>query len=121
MTSKQSRPARRGEIYYADLSPTSGSEQDGIRPVLVIQNDVGNLHSPTIIVAVITGQNKSRYLPTHVLLGTSCGLSVDSTVMLEQIRTLDRHRLQQYVGRVGPKKMRKINHALGISVGILKM
>lgn len=120
MTSQRSRSIRRGDIYYADLAPAIGSEQNGIRPVLVVQNDVGNLHSPTVIVAVITGQRKSRYLPTHVLLGTACGLPVDSMVMLEQIRTVDKNRLQQYVGCVGPRKMCKVNTALEISVGTLR-
>lgn len=119
MRIQQPLSVRRGEIYYADLAPAIGSEQDGIRPVVVIQNNVGNWYSPTIIAAIITGQIKSRYLPTHVLLATSdCGLPKNSMVMLEQIRTLDRGRLQQYIGYVNAEKMSEINTALGISLGL---
>lgn len=97
MNEQRMRPIRRGDIYYADLAPVIGSEQGGIRPVLVIQNDIGNQHSPTIITAIVTGQIKSRYLPTHVLLPAStCGLPKESIVMLEQLRTLDRKRLRKY-------------------------
>ena len=96
-----------------------GSEQGGIRPVLVIQNDIGNHHNPTIITAIITCRRKSRYLPTHVLLPEpSCGLSKKSMVMLEQIRTLDRNRLYKYIGHLEPAKMHEINTALKISVGL---
>ena len=109
---------RRGDIYRADLTPVIGSEQGGTRPVLIIQNDVGNQYSPTVIAAIITGQIKSRYLPTHVLLTASaCGLSKASMVMLEQVRTLDRCRLQEYMGSVSEKKMTEINTALQISIG----
>lgn len=109
----------RGDIYCADLAPVIGSEQGGIRPVLVIQNDVGNWHSPTIIVAIITGQIKSQYLPTHIVLAAKgCGLPQDSMVMLEQIRTLDKHRLQGYLGSLTTDKMREIDIALRISVGL---
>lgn len=113
------RKIRRGDIYRADLTPVIGSEQGGIRPVLVIQNDIGNQHSPTIIAAIITGQIKSRHLPTHILLAVSdCGLDKNSMVMLEQIRTLDRERLHQYLGCVSPEKMQEVNTALGISIGL---
>lgn len=119
MGTQRSIPVRRGDIYYADLTPVVGSEQGGIRPVLVIQNNMGNQHSPTIIAAIITGQPKSQYLPTHVLLtGSDCGLPKISMAMLEQIRTLDRDRLQQYIGRVGAEKMQQVDKALKISVGL---
>ena len=102
---------RRGDIYHADLTPVIGSEQGGDRPVLVIQNNVGNRHSPTIIAAIITGQIKSRYLPTHVLLpAITSGLPKKSMVMLEQLRTLDKRRLQQYVGHLDPdRKSTRLN------------
>lgn len=110
---------RRGDIYYADLTPVTGSEQGGFRPVLIIQNDVGNQHSPTVIAAIITGQIKSRYLPTHVLLNNSgFGLPKVSMIMLEQIRTLDKGRLKQYVGHIEMNKMSQINTALEISIGL---
>lgn len=112
---------QRGDIYYADLSPVTGSEQGGIRPVLIIQNDVGNRFSPTVIAAAITARQKKR-LPTHVdLLDSTCGLFRDSTVMLEQIRTLDKSRLREYMGNVGTDKLRKIDRALEISVGLLPL
>lgn len=119
MSIHHAQPIRRGDIYYADLAPVIGSEQGGIRPVLVIQNDVGNIYSPTTIAAVITGQRKSQHLPTHVLLSPStCGLPKDSMVMLEQIRTLDKCRLYQYLGCASPEKMREVDAALGISIGL---
>lgn len=112
------RPIHRGDIYYADLMPVIGSEQGGIRPVLIIQNDVGNQHSPTVIVAAITGRMKGKYLPTHVRLqGAFCGLFRNSTVLLEQIRTLDKSRLREYMGNVGEDKLRQIDSALRISIG----
>ncbi len=114
MESKKTRPIQRGDIYYADLTPTTGSEQGGIRPVLIIQNDVGNHHSPTVIAAAITGYVKGRRQPTHVRLqGASCGLFRDSTVLLEQLRTLDK-----YMGSVGEDKMREVDAALNVSVGL---
>jgi mRNA interferase MazF len=117
MRTYKAPPIRRGDIYYANLTPVIGSEQGGLRPILIIQNDIGNQHSPTVIAAVITGQIKCRYLPTHVMLSASaCGLARTSVVMLEQIRTLDKGRLQQYVGHID--KMYQINTALGISVGL---
>ena len=97
-----------------------GSEQGGVRPVLVIQNDIGNQHSPTIITAIVTGQIKSRYLPTHVLLPAStCGLPKESIVMLEQLRTLDRKRLRKYRGHLRATKMSEIDAALEISIGLI--
>ena len=122
MEIKRTRPILRGDIYYADLSPVTGSEQGGIRPVLVIQNNVGNRHSPTIIAAAITGYVKGRHQPTHVRLkGADCGLFRDSTVLLEQLRTLDKSRLSEYVGRVGEDKMREVDAALNISVGLAEI
>lgn len=119
MSIQHLRPIRRGDIYRADLMPVIGSEQGGSRPVLVIQNDVGNQHSPTIIAAIITGQIKSWYLPTHILLtAVGCGLPQSSMVMLEQIRTLDRRRLQGYLGHIAATKMREVDIALRISIGL---
>lgn len=113
---------RLGDIYRADLAPVIGSEQGGTRPVLIIQNDIGNQHSPTVIAAVITGQIKSRYLQTHVLLDISvCGLPKTSMVMLEQLHTLDRRRLQEYMGSVAEEKMTEVNTALQISVGLAEL
>ena len=115
---KLNLPIRRGDIYYADLSPVIGSEQGGIRPVLVIQNDVGNRHSPTVIVAAITGFPKKNYIPTHVCLHIDTDDQGDeSMVLLEQLRTLDKSRLERYVGNVGTEKMKEIDRALDISVG----
>ena len=112
-------PILRGDIYYADLAPVTGSEQGGVRPVLIIQNNVGNRHSPTVIAAAITGYVKGRRQPTHVPLErASCGLSQDSTILLEQLRTLDKSRLCEYVGSVGRDKMREVDAALNISVGL---
>ena len=115
---KLNLPIRRGDIYYADLSPVIGSEQGGIRPVLVIQNDVGNRHSPTVIVAAITGFPKKKDIPTHVCLHIDTDDQGDeSMVLLEQLRTLDKSRLERYVGNVGTEKMKEIDRALDISVG----
>lgn len=116
---KLNHPIRRGDIYYADLSPVVGSEQGGFRPVLVIQNDVGNRYSPTIIVAAITGLPKKQYIPTHVSLQANSDNQMhESMVLLEQLRTLDKSRLERYVGNVGTEKMKEIDHALDISVGL---
>ena len=111
---------RRGDMYYADLSPVIGSEQGGIRPVLVIQNDVGNKHSPTVIVSAITSRlNKSR-LPTHIELGSKeFGLKTDSVVLAEQIRTIDKSRLKEKIGHIDDNRiMNRINNALGVSFGL---
>ena len=119
MSIQQERSIRRGDIYRADLMPVIGSEQGGVRPVLVIQNNTGNIHSPTIIAAAITGYVKGRHQPTHVRLkGAACGLFRDSTVLLEQLRTLDKSRLDKYMGSVGEDKMREVDAALHISVGL---
>ncbi|MCI5815620.1 type II toxin-antitoxin system PemK/MazF family toxin [Ruminococcus sp.] len=110
---------RRGEIYYADLSPVVGSEQGGVRPVLIVQNDVGNKHSPTVIAAAITSQREKAKLPTHIeLRAASCGLSRDSVVLLEQIRTIDKRRLKERMGELDAPAMSQVNNALEISFGL---
>ncbi len=109
----------RGDIYYADLSPVVGSEQGGIRPVVIIQNDVGNRYSPTVIAAAITSQTGKAKLPTHISLqADTCGLSKDSVVLLEQIRTLDKRRLKEHMGEVDSPSMQRINQALSVSFGL---
>lgn len=108
---------KRGEIYYADLSPVVGSEQGGIRPVLVVQNDVGNKYSPTIIAVAITSKLDKAKLPTHIEVGRECGLETDSVILMEQIRTLDKRRLKQKIGILDEHKMEKANNALLISLG----
>ncbi len=110
---------KRGEIYYADLSPVVGSEQGGIRPVLIVQNDVGNKYSPTVIAAAITSQKEKSRLPTHIDLNPSnCGLARDSVVLLEQIRTIDKRRLKERMGRLDETSMNSIDKALSISFGL---
>ena len=110
---------RRGEIYYADLSPVVGSEQGGVRPVLIVQNDVGNKHSPTVIAAAITSQREKAKLPTHIeLRAASCGLSRDSVVLLEQIRTIDKRRLKERMGELDAPAMSQVNNAMEISFGL---
>lgn len=110
---------KRGEIYYADLSPVVGSEQGGVRPVLIVQNDVGNRYSPTVIAAAITSQKEKSKLPTHIEINSQvCGLSRDSVVLLEQIRTLDKKRLKEKMGRLDDGSMGQINQALSISFGL---
>ncbi|HHU43453.1 MAG: type II toxin-antitoxin system PemK/MazF family toxin [Bacillota bacterium] len=108
---------KRGDLYYADLSPVVGSEQGGVRPVLIVQNDIGNRHSPTIIAAAITSQMNKAKLPTHIELDTTCGLPKDSVVLTEQIRTLDKKRLMDKIGTVDENIMQKVNAALMISLG----
>lgn len=109
----------RGDIYYADLSPVVGSEQGGIRPVLIVQNDVGNRFSPTVIAAAITSQKDKAKLPTHIQLDcTDSGLVKDSIVLLEQIRTLDKRRLKEHMGRLDDGSMSRIDEALSISFGL---
>ncbi len=110
---------RRGDIYYADLSPVVGSEQGGVRPVLIIQNNVGNRFSPTVIAAAITSQNSKANLPTHIrLYADDSGLSKDSVVLLEQIRTLDKKRLKEKMGTLNSSDMYKVDEALSISFGL---
>lgn len=109
---------KRGEIYFADLSPVVGSEQGGVRPVLIIQNDMGNKFSPTVIVAAITSQLSKAKIPTHIELPSSeYGLQKDSVVLLEQIRTIDKRRLKEKVCELDSQKMRKVNVAILISLG----
>ena len=114
------RPILRGDIYRADLSPIVGSEQGGVRPVLVIQNDVGNKYSPTVIVAAITSRDKPR-LPTHIHLAELQLLERNSVALLEQIRTIDKSRLNEYIGSVGGETMKAVDVALIVSVGLRDM
>ena len=109
---------KRGELYYADLSPVVGSEQGGVRPVLVVQNDVGNKYSPTVIAAAVTSKLTKAKLPTHIELDASLyGLSKNSVVLLEQIRTLDKRRLKERIGELPSGTMQKVNGALLVSLG----
>jgi len=110
---------KRGEIYYADLSPVVGSEQGGVRPVLIVQNDTGNRHSPTVIAAAITSQMGKAKLPTHIeLAAQSYGLPRESVVLLEQIRTLDKKRLRQCMGHLDSTVMEKVDNAIAVSFGL---
>ena len=108
---------KRGELYYADLSPVMGSEQGGVRPVLIVQNDIGNKYSPTVIVAAITSQINKAKIPTHIELKKIYGLSKDSVLLTEQIRTLDKRRLKERIGILDEKCMKDVNQALLISLG----
>lgn len=110
---------KRGDIFYADLSPVVGSEQGGIRPVIIIQNDIGNRYSPTVIVAAITSQINKAKLPTHVEISSEeYGLNRDSVVLLEQIRTLDKKRLKEKIGHMTEEDMKKVNKSLLISLNL---
>ncbi len=110
---------KRGDIFYADLSPVVGSEQGGMRPVLIVQNDVGNRHSPTVIAAAITSQINKARLPTHIeLCARSYGLTKDSVVLLEQIRTIDKRRLKEKMGKVDEGLMQRVDNAIAVSFGI---
>lgn len=110
---------KRGDIYFADLSPVVGSEQGGIRPVLIVQNNVGNRHSPTVIAAAITSQIGKARLPTHIELSArTYGLSRDSVILLEQVRTIDKRRLREKMGRLDDKLMREVDSALSVSFGL---
>ncbi|MGI6705051.1 MAG: type II toxin-antitoxin system PemK/MazF family toxin [Clostridia bacterium] len=113
---------RRGEIYYADLSPVVGSEQGGIRPVLIVQNDIGNKYSPTVIISAITSQINKAKLPTHIEISASeYGLPKDSVILLEQIRTIDKKRLKDKIGYLSPEMMKKVDEALEISFGLIDL
>lgn len=110
---------KRGDIYYADLSPVVGSEQGGMRPVLIVQNDTGNKHSPTVIAAAITSQTGKAKLPTHIELNAqSVGLSRDSVILLEQIRTIDKSRLRERMGRLDENTMSAVDSAIAVSFGL---
>lgn len=110
---------KRGDIYYADLSPVVGSEQGGIRPVLIIQNDVGNKYSPTVIAAAITSRINKAKMPTHIELSAKdYGLSKDSVILTEQIRTLDKKRLREKIGKLDKELMLKVDEALSVSFGL---
>lgn len=111
----------RGDMYYADLGKGIGSEQEGYRPVVIIQNDVGNKHSPTVIIASITSKRDAKAkLPTHYLLGAENGLELPSLVLLEQLRTIDKRRLSSFIGHLPEKHIQGINHALAVSVGLIE-
>ena len=111
---------KRGDMFYADLSPVVGSEQGGIRPVLIIQNDMGNKYSPTVIAAAITSQMNKTKLPTHIEIDSEqCGLKNDSVVLAEQIRTIDKSRLKEKIGHIDDSQiLHQLNSALGVSFGL---
>ena len=110
---------KRGDIYYADLSPVVGSEQGGIRPVLVLQNDIGNKYSPTVIVAAITSQINKSKLPTHLSIkADQFGIAKDSVILLEQIRTIDKRRLREHMGHLNEKQMSMVDSAIAVSFGL---
>ena len=110
---------KRGDIYYADLSPVVGSEQGGMRPVLIVQNDTGNKHSPTVIAAAITSQIGKARLPTHIELeAQSYGLTRNSVILLEQIRTIDKSRLRERMGKLDEPTMNKVDNAIAVSFGL---
>ena len=110
----------RGDMYYADLGHGIGSEQEGYRPVVIIQNDVGNKHSPTVIIASITSKKDAKpKLPTHYYIGIEAGLELPSIVLLEQLRTVDKRRLSEFIGHLPEKHIQGINHALAISIGLI--
>jgi len=110
---------KRGDIFYADLSPVVGSEQGGLRPVLIIQNDVGNKYSPTVIAAAITSRMEKSKLPTHIdLYAEKVGLAKDSVVLLEQVRTIDKQRLKEKMGHLDEEFMTEINNAIAVSFGL---
>lgn len=115
---RSERTVHRGEIYYADLNPVVGSEQGGIRPVLILQNEVGNWFSPTVIVAAMTAKGSKVHLPTHVPVGTDSGLRRPSLVLAEQVRTIDKSRLLERVGMLPPEKQEQVDRALRISFAL---
>ncbi len=110
---------KRGDIFYADLSPVVGSEQGGIRPVVIVQNDVGNKHSPTVIAAAITSRTDKTKLPTHIeVMADKFGLAKDSVILLEQVRTIDKTRLKEKMGHLEEDTMEKVNDAISVSFGL---
>ena len=109
----------KGDMFYADLTPVVGCEQGGIRPILIVQNDIGNRYSPTVIVAAITSHTEKNPLPTHIrLCSQQYGLRQNSLVLLEQVRTIDRSRLREYIGHLGEPQMQQVNEALAVSFGL---
>ncbi len=113
---------RRGDVFYADLSPVVGSEQGGTRPVLVLQNDIGNQYSPTTIIAAITSQISKAKLPTHIeIKSKNSGLEKDSVILLEQIRTIDKSRLKEKITSLNEDAMKKVGHAVEISLGLVEV
>lgn len=113
---------KRGDIYYADLSPVIGSEQGGVRPVIIVQNDIGNKYSPTVIAAAITSQINKAKLPTHIEISAKeYGLAKDSVILLEQIRTIDKKRLREKIGHLDDELMLKVNEALNVSFGLIEL
>ncbi len=113
---------KRGDIFYADLSPVVGSEQGGVRPVLIVQNDIGNKYSPTVIIAAVTSQINKAKLPTHIeIMADDFGLSKDSVILLEQIRTIDKKRLREKLGKLSDDLMIKVNEALTVSLGLIEL
>lgn len=110
---------KRGDIFYADLSPVIGSEQGGVRPILIVQNDVGNKYSPTVIAAAITSQINKAKLPTHIEIDSKeYGLTKDSVILLEQIRTIDKRRLREKIGHLDSERMKSVNEAIFVSFGL---
>ena len=118
MMNQAVRTVRRGDMYLADLNPAIGCEQGGIRPVLVLQNDIGNLYSPTTIVAAVTAKQTKKALPVHMPISAYM-LRTDSTLLLEQIRTIDKCRLKGYLGSISSQQMQSIDHALKLSIGLI--
>lgn len=125
MKGQSGNVVHRGDIYYADLSPVVGSEQGGIRPVLIVQNDIGNRYSPTVIAAAITSQTGKTKLPTHIEVqseppdgGTRNGLAKNSIILLEQIRTIDKRRLREKMGRLDDQTMQMVDNAISVSFGL---
>ena len=110
---------KRGDIFYADLSPVIGSEQGGVRPILIVQNDVGNKYSPTVIAAAVTSQINKAKLPTHIEIDSKeYGLTKDSVILLEQIRTIDKRRLREKIGHLDSERMKSVNEAIFVSFGL---
>ncbi|MEG0804065.1 MAG: type II toxin-antitoxin system PemK/MazF family toxin [Pygmaiobacter sp.] len=115
----ENKEVKRGEVFYADLSPVVGSEQGGTRPVLILQNDVGNKYSPTVIAAAITSRQDKNAMPTHIgIKGAQCGLPKDSIVLLEQVRTIDKRRLHERTGRIDDIDQQRVDEALNVSLGL---
>jgi mRNA interferase MazF len=112
------KPIKRGDLYYTRLNPVVGSEQGDNRPCVIVQNDIGNKHSPTIIIVPLTCQLNKASLPTHVFIPRGCGLETDSFVLAEQIRTVDRSRLGRYIGRISDRLMDEVDAALAVGIGI---